>query len=45
MSNDSIEQKKKKIRDLLEKGRKNRTLTYKEIMDTLEEVDVYKRQL
>ena len=45
MSNDSIEQKKKKIRDLLEKGRKNRTLTYKEIMDTLEEVDMSPEQI
>ncbi len=45
MSNDNLELKSKKIKDLLEKGKKNSSLTYKEIMDVLEEVDMSPEQI
>jgi RNA polymerase primary sigma factor len=45
LSNDNLELKSKKIKDLLEKGKKNSSLTYKEIMDVLEEVDMSPEQI
>ena len=40
MASSKLDIKNKKIKELLEKGKENGSLTYKEIMDALEEVDM-----
>lgn len=45
MNKHNIETYKKRVKDLVEKGKKNGSLTYKEIMDTLEEIDLNPEQI
>ncbi len=45
MSKVSIDLKDKRIKELYEKGKKNGSLTYKEVMDFLEEVDLSPEQI
>ena len=45
MNKHNIEIYKKRVKDLVEKGKKNGSLTYKEIMDTLEEIDLNPEQI
>ena len=45
MSKVSIDLKDKRIKELFEKGKKNGSLTYKEVMDFLEDVDLSPEQI
>ncbi|RBP45514.1 RNA polymerase sigma factor RpoD [Garciella nitratireducens] len=45
MDKDNIQIYKKKVKSLIKKGKKNGSLTYKEIMDTLEDVDLTPQQI